>query len=144
MISTPATTTKIPNYVGKLQEAFNDLFETMSQTISKIHRDAASPPNEPNQITFEQIPQLAERIIQKAKTIDNIIDEAMDQTCIGQDIQEIKNTLEQKREAYDKEATELDQYTEEANLWLQRIRQTLHVIYANTPWMQELPPNLNQ
>ncbi|KAK8894859.1 hypothetical protein M9Y10_023299 [Tritrichomonas musculus] len=137
------TTTSIPDHVGMLQEAFADLLNTMFTTISNIQRDAASSNsgNDPNQIKFDQLPQLADQIVKKTKNIDNIIDQANDETCIGKDIQEIKDTLSQKAESYENDVKDLDESCAEAEKWLGRIRQMLDVIAANTPWMQRFEPN---
>lgn len=135
--------TKIPDHVGELQKAFEDLLNTMFTTISKIQRDAAAPAssNDPNQIKFEQLPLLADQIVKQTKNIDNIIDRANEETCIGKDIQDIKDTLNQKAESYENEVIQLNESCAQAEKWLGRIRQMLDVIAANTPWKQRFEPD---
>ena len=132
------TTTRIPDHVGMLQSAFEDLLNTMFTTISNIQRDAAAPSqvNDPQQIKFDQLPQLADQIVKKVKNIDSIIDRANEETCIGKDVVEIKETLNQKSEAYENEVCGLQENCKKAELWLSRIRQMLDVIAVNTPWIQ--------
>lgn len=138
-------TTKIDDHVGMLQEAFEDLLNTMFTTISNIQKDAASPNqgNDPNQIRFEQLPQLADQIVKKTKNIDNIIDRANEETCIGKEMQEIKDTLSQKEKSYKNDVNELKENCAQAEKWLGRIRQMLDVIAANTPWMQRFDSDAN-
>lgn len=136
-------TTKIPDHVGELQKAFEELLDTMFKTISNIQRDAAAPTssNDPNQIKFDQLSSLARQIVEKTKDIDRIIDRANEETCIGKDIQDIKDTLIQKAESYEKKVIELNESCAQAEKWLARIRQMLNVIAENTPWKQRFEPN---
>lgn len=136
-------TAKIPDHVGELQKAFEELLDTMFKTISNIQRDAAAPTssNDPNQIKFDQLSSLARQIVEKTKDIDRIIDRANEETCIGKDIQDIKDTLNQKAESYEKKVIELNESCAQAEKWLARIRQMLNVIAENTPWKQRFEPN---
>ena len=86
---------------------------------------------------MENLPEYAEQIIRKVKEIDAIIDEANKETCIGKNINEIVESIEQKSEEYDQEVNELTVYCDEAEIWLKRIKEMLNVIADNTPWIQQ-------
>lgn len=137
------TSTTIPDHVGELQKEFDELLTLMFTTISNIQRDAAAPSssNDSNQIKFDQLPQLADQIVEKTKKIDSIIDQANEKTCIGKDIQDIKVIFNKQAESYEKEVIELGESCEEAEKWLKRIHQMLGVIAQNTPWMKRFEPN---
>ena len=128
------------DYVGLLEGAFKDQIRYMLDVISAIERDAIGPGQvpEPGQITFQQIPTLAEQIVRKSKAIDNLIDEANQETCIGKDIGEIKHTLAQKSAEYKESVQSLSRNCEEAKVWIDRINDMLNVIASNAfPWMQQ-------
>jgi hypothetical protein len=125
------------DHVSALEEAFHDVVYSMLGAIESIQRDAAAPsshPPDPNQLRFDQIPRLAEEVIGKFKNIDRLIDEADRDTCIGQDIEQIKRTLDQQQDNYDREVLELAPLCTEAEIWLERTRDMLNVIAANSLW----------
>lgn len=132
-------TRPLTDHVGCLQDSFQDLLNTMFTTISSIQRDAAIPlqPNDLNQLKFEQLPILADTIVKKVKQIDVLIDVANEETLIGKDIEEIKNSLEKQKQEYQSEVVALSSNCEVAEKWLTKIRSMLDVIAANTPWMQQ-------
>lgn len=126
-------------YVSLLQDSFEDLLNTMFTTVMEIHRDAAAPaaPGDPNQLKFEQLAGLADQIVKKSKAIDALIDEADQETCIGKDVKEIKESLAQKSAEYEQKVHELGPKCDEARKWIVRIKEMLEVIMKNTPLMQQ-------
>ena len=131
----PNNQTKLRDHVGLLQDSFGELLETMFSTIRVIQID--SDGNQPVNTKMENLPEYAEQIIRKVKEIDAIIDEANKETCIGKNINEIVESIEQKSEEYDQEVNELTVYCDEAEIWLKRIKEMLNVIADNTPWIQQ-------
>ena len=131
--------TIVKDHVGLLQEAFEDLLNTMFKTITEIHRDAAAPPapGDQNQLRFEQLPILADQIVKKVKAIDALIDEAAQETCIGKDIKEIKDLLAEGSAEYEQQVRELGPNCDAARKWIVRIKEMLEVIMKNTPLMQQ-------
>jgi hypothetical protein len=125
------------DHVGALEDAFHDVVQSMLGAIESIQRDAAAPtshPPDPNQVRFDQLPRLAEEVVGKFKTIDRLIDEAERDTCIGQDVEEIKRTLEQQQAEYDRDVMELAPLCTDAEMWIDRIREMINLIAANSLW----------
>jgi hypothetical protein len=134
--------THIPrDYVGLLQERFEDVVNTMFTTVLNIQRDAAAPAHsgEPNPIRFEQLPSLADQIVRKVKAIDALIDEANEETCLGKDIDEIREALARKSADYEERVNELSGNCRLAEAWSARIRKMLVLIADHTPWLRRSP-----
>jgi uncharacterized protein YeeX (DUF496 family) len=135
------TVTQPRDYVGLLQERFEDVLNTMFTTISNIQRDAAAAPQpgEPNQVRFEQLPGLADQIVRKVKSIDALIDEANEETCLGKDIDEIREALARKSADYEDRVRDLNGNCRLAEAWTARICKMLLLIADHTPWLRRSP-----
>jgi uncharacterized membrane protein YccC len=110
----------------------------MTTTISKIQRDATALPQagEPNQLRFDQLPSLADQIVRKVKAIDALIDEANEETCLGKDVDEIRDELARKAADYEESLGELNEKCRLAEEWNARIRKMLLLIADHTPWLK--------
>ena len=130
---------KMKDHVGLLQDSFEEVLNLMFTTITAINRDAApgNANNDPNQLKFDQLPGLADQIVKKVKAIDALIDEADQETCIGKDVKEIKESLAEKSAEYEHKVQELEPNCEAARKWIVRIKEMLDVIMKNTPLMQQ-------
>lgn len=126
----------LKDHVGLLQDSFENLLRAMFESIGNIQRNANSNPSQDQDFTFDKLPSIAEDIVYKVKQIDMLIDQANEQTCIGQDITEIQQSLREKSAEYEKDVASLKDRCDQAEKWLERIRQMLDVIAQNTPWMQ--------
>jgi hypothetical protein len=126
------------DHVSLLQEAFEDVLNTMFTTILSIQRDAAVPSqaNAGSQIRFDQLPVLADQIVKKVKMIDVLIDETDAETCIGKDIDEIRETLQQRSSEYEENVMGLSETCEQAERWIIRINDMLNIIARRTPWLR--------
>jgi hypothetical protein len=127
------------DYVCLLQERFEDMLNTMTTTISKIQRDAASlpQPGEPNQLRYDQLPALADQIVRKVKAIDALIDEANEETCLGKDLDQIREELARKAAEYEESVSLLNENCRLAEIWSSRIRKMLLIIADHTPWLKK-------
>ena len=139
---TSTTQTKLKDHVGLLQDQFEALLTSMFESIDNIQKDAAAAPGtSEQQAKYENLPQIAEDIVKRVKTIDALIDEANKETCIGKDESEILESLRQKNQEYEDDVASLSEKCAEANVWLDRIRNMLKVIADNTPWMNHEQAN---
>ena len=140
-----STQPKLKDHVGILQDQFEILLTSMFESIGSIQRDAAAAPgtNE-QQLKYENLPQIAEDIVKRVKTIDALIDEANKETCIGKDESEILESLREKTQEYEEDVASLTPKCEEANIRLERIRNMLKVIADHTPWMNHEQTNQDQ
>ena len=131
-------TIKLKDHVGLLHDSFDDLLKTMFSMVSAIQDDASSQNQieNPNQIQFDQLPSLAERIVKKVQSIDTLIDETIEETFLGKDIDEIKELLTLKITEYEDNVMSLQDNCKMAEQWIARIQQMLDVIAENTPWIQ--------
>ncbi|KAH0790662.1 hypothetical protein GPJ56_005403 [Histomonas meleagridis] len=125
---------KLQDHVGLLHDSFDDLLKTMFSMISAI-QDETNKAENPNQIQFDQLPSLAERIVKKVQSIDILIDETIEETFLGKDIEEIKELLALKITEYEDNVMSLQNNCRAAEQWIGRIQQMLDVIAENTPWI---------
>jgi hypothetical protein len=125
------------DHVSLLQEAFEDVLNTMFTTITSIQRDAAAPTqsNAGSAIRFDQLPVLADQIVKKVKMIYVLIDETDAETCIGKDIDEIRETLQRRSSEYEESVMGLSATCEQAEMWIVRINDMLNIIARRTPWL---------
>jgi hypothetical protein len=106
------------DHVSLLQDALEDVLNTMFTTITSLQRDAAATAQtaSANPVRFGQLPALANQIVKNVKFIDVLIDETDAETCIGKDIDEIKEILQSMNAEYEESVTNLSTTCEHAEM----------------------------
>jgi hypothetical protein len=95
-----------PDHLGLLQNCFQDLLHLMTDAIGRIQRDAAidpatvGPEAAQSLLKYEEIPRKATEIVTKALQIDALIDEAINETLLGKNEDEIFDSLKSESDLY--------------------------------------------
>ena len=127
---------KNEDHITLLQNYFEDLLKIMFSTIQSIQNDAGvTPSQDSNQIQYDQLPTLAENIVEKVADIDKLIDRTYKETFLGKETSEIKELLLEMTVQYEKDVMELSDKCKQAEQWIGKIHQMLGVIANNTPWI---------
>lgn len=124
----------VKDHVSLIQEAFEDLLDTMFNAISSINRDAvrSEHTNDPNQLRFDQLPALADQVIERVKNVDAVINEADAKSCIGKDVEEVRAELAEKTQEIDAKRQALRPQCEEAEVHIERIEYILDRIVKSS------------
>jgi hypothetical protein len=124
--------------VGLLQNCFQDLLHLMMDVIGRIQRDAAIDPAtvgpEAAQFLFkyEEIPHQAKEIVTKTLQIDALIDEAINETLLGKNEDEIFDSLKSESDLYEQSVSTLSDPSQRAKMWIGRAGQVLDLIASRT------------
>lgn len=131
---------KMRDHVSLIQESFQELLTRMINTLGCIQRDAhldlEKLPSTNGILKYEDIPERAKEIIAMTLNIDELIDEAMANTCLAMNHDDIISGLKSESLAYENGVAELRERDEKAKLWIERIHGMLNLItnsYGQNP-----------
>lgn len=126
------------DYVGLIQQKFEELIKKMIETIGFIQNNNSTVDV---QTKYDQLQSKAEEIVKNVNDIDILLKEADEQTSIGKSIDDIVKELKKRSDEYEDGVRSLSSTINQAEVRLKKIENIFDVIAKNTPWMEDNKTN---